>query len=54
MEKKIVIINGSGGVGKDTFVSFCAKHMNIKNSTILISTKKEVKTKDYYQRYFTM
>lgn len=29
--KEIIIINGSGGVGKDTFVEFCQKYCKIKN-----------------------
>lgn len=29
--KKIVVINGSGGVGKDTFVDFCRKYTNVLN-----------------------
>lgn len=29
--KEIIIINGSGGVGKDTFVEFCAKYCKVKN-----------------------
>lgn len=29
--KKIVIINGSGTVGKDTFVDFCRIYANIMN-----------------------
>lgn len=29
--KEIIIINGSGGVGKDTFVEFCQKYCNVKN-----------------------
>lgn len=28
MKKKIVIINGSGGVGKDTFIQFCQDHID--------------------------
>ena len=36
---KIVIINGSGGTGKDTFCKLCAKHMKIKN----ISSVQEIK-----------
>lgn len=31
MEKKIVIINGSGGVGKDTFAEFCGEFTGVKN-----------------------
>ena len=26
LEAKIVIINGQGGVGKDTFINFCGKY----------------------------
>lgn len=29
--KNIFIINGSGGVGKDTFVDFCKKYCDVKN-----------------------
>lgn len=29
--KEIIIINGSGGVGKDTFVEFCQKYCKVKN-----------------------
>ena len=29
--KQIVIINGSGGVGKDTFVEFCKKYAKVLN-----------------------
>jgi hypothetical protein len=28
---KVVIINGSGGVGKDTFVELCSKYCNVIN-----------------------
>lgn len=31
MNKSIVIINGSGGVGKDTFVRLAAKHAKVMN-----------------------
>lgn len=31
MNKQIVIINGSGGCGKDTFVSFCSKYAKVMN-----------------------
>ncbi len=31
MEKKIIVINGTGGSGKDTFVSYCEKYCNIYN-----------------------
>lgn len=29
--KKIIVINGSGGVGKDTFVEFCKKYTKVLN-----------------------
>lgn len=29
--KEIIIINGSGGVGKDTFVEFCQEYCKVKN-----------------------
>lgn len=29
--KEIFIINGSGGVGKDTFIEFCKKYCKVKN-----------------------
>ena len=29
--KQIIIINGSGGVGKDTFVEFCKKYARVLN-----------------------
>ena len=31
MDKKIVVINGTGGSGKDTFVSFCEKYISVYN-----------------------
>ncbi len=31
MEKKIIVINGSGGSGKDTFVSFCSEFKKVLN-----------------------
>lgn len=31
MEKKIIVINGTGGSGKDTFVSYCEKYCKIYN-----------------------
>lgn len=39
MEKKIIIINGTGGAGKDTFVSFCSEIEKVLN----ISTVDKVK-----------
>lgn len=29
--KKIIVINGSGGVGKDTFVEYCSKYTEVLN-----------------------
>lgn len=43
MEKKIVIINGNGGVGKDTFVSFCARHKNVKKCSTVDKIKEAAK-----------
>ncbi len=31
MKKQIIIINGSGGVGKDTFVEYCSKYAKVLN-----------------------
>ena len=31
MKKQIIIINGSGGVGKDTFVECCSKYTKVLN-----------------------
>jgi guanylate kinase len=31
MKKQIIVINGSGGVGKDTFVDYCRIYANILN-----------------------
>lgn len=31
MDKQIIIINGSGGVGKDTFIHFCNEICNVTN-----------------------
>jgi hypothetical protein len=39
MNKKIVLINGSGGVGKDTFIEFCSQYVR----TLNISTVDKVK-----------
>ena len=32
--KEIVVINGSGGVGKDTFVQFCGEYTSIMNKVL--------------------
>ena len=39
MKKNIIIINGTGGAGKDTFVSFCAEITRVLN----VSTVDKVK-----------
>ena len=31
MDKKVIIINGTGGSGKDTFVEFCSEFKNVMN-----------------------
>ena len=43
MEKKIVIINGSGGVGKDTFVELCSEFANVKNISSVDKVKEAAK-----------
>lgn len=37
--KEIFIINGSGGVGKDTFVEFCEKYCRVKNISSVDNVK---------------
>lgn len=41
--KKIVIINGSGGVGKDTFVEFCSEFAKVKNISSVDKVKEAAK-----------
>lgn len=43
MKKKIIIINGSGGVGKDTFVEFCQEYANVKNISSVDKVKEAAK-----------
>ena len=43
MNKKIVIINGSGGVGKDTFVEFCSEYAKVKNISSVDKVKEAAK-----------
>ena len=43
MKKKIVIINGSGGVGKDTFVEFCEEFAKVKNISSVDKVKEAAK-----------
>lgn len=41
--KKIVVINGTGGCGKDTFVELCRKHINIYNFSSIDKVKEVAK-----------
>ena len=43
MKKEIVIINGSGGVGKDTFVEFCQEFARVKNVSSVDKVKEAAK-----------
>ena len=43
MSKKIVIINGSGGVGKDAFVEFCGEFTCVKNISSVDKVKEAAK-----------
>ena len=43
MDKKIIIINGSGGVGKDTFVDFCKEFTDVKNISSVDKVKEAAK-----------
>ena len=43
MEQKIIIINGSGGVGKDTFVEFCSEFTGVKNISSVDKVKEAAK-----------
>ena len=43
LEKKIIIINGSGTVGKDTFVDFCRPYANITNISCVDKVKEAAK-----------
>lgn len=43
MNKKIIIINGSGGVGKDTFVELCGEFTKIKNISSVDKVKEAAK-----------
>ena len=43
MKKRIVIINGVGGSGKDTFVELCAKHANVINISSVDKVKEAAK-----------
>ena len=39
MEKQIIIINGTGGSGKDTFVEFCMKYEKVMNFSSIDKVK---------------
>jgi len=43
MNKKIIIINGSGGVGKDTFVGLCSEFAKVKNISSVDKVKEAAK-----------
>ena len=43
MEKRIIIINGMGGSGKDTFVEFCAKYAKVMNVSSVDKVKEAAK-----------
>ncbi len=40
MKKEIIIINGTGGSGKDTFVELCSKYKKVKNTSSIDKVKK--------------
>ena len=39
IEKQIIIINGTGGSGKDTFVEFCMQYANVMNFSSIDKVK---------------
>lgn len=39
MKKQIIVINGTGGCGKDTFVDFCKKYSSIMNFSSIDKVK---------------
>ena len=43
MEKNIIIINGTGGAGKDTFVSFCSDVTGVLNVSTVDKVKEAAK-----------
>jgi len=43
MEKRIIIINGTGGAGKDTFVSFCSEIEKVLNVSTVDKVKEAAK-----------
>lgn len=47
MKKRIVVINGSGGVGKDTFVNMCKNYVKIINKSTIDKPKEAAKILDW-------
>lgn len=43
MEKKVIVINGTGGSGKDTFVEFCSEFIKIINISSVDKVKEAAK-----------
>ena len=43
MDKNIIIINGTGGAGKDTFVSFCSEVEKVLNVSTVDKVKEAAK-----------
>ena len=43
MDKNIIIINGTGGAGKDTFVSFCSEAEKVLNISTVDKVKEAAK-----------
>lgn len=43
MEKQVIIINGTGGSGKDTFVGFCTEFAKVKNISSVDKVKEAAK-----------
>lgn len=43
MDKHIIIINGTGGAGKDTFVNFCAEEEKVLNVSTVDKVKEAAK-----------
>ena len=41
--KQVIVINGTGGCGKDTFVDFCKKYINVYNFSSIDKVKEVAK-----------
>jgi hypothetical protein len=50
MNKRIVIINGNGGVGKDFFVNLCSKYKKTKKAATIDKIKEAAKILISYNR----